>query len=216
MSRSTRSIAPLALTPASTLALTLALTLPLTLAAGATAQSPSNPTLWVANGQDDTLTAIDTTSLTVTHTYPVGAKARGLATAGTGNDATAYVTNKADGTLSIIHLARGTVTTVPVGTGAHGIRISPDGATLYVALAGKNAVAELDAATGTTLRTIQVGPKPEQLDLTHDGNTLAVSNTGNNTVTLIDANQQRVLRTVPSGRGNFGVQFAQPHLPANP
>lgn len=170
--------------------------------------------LLLATAGDDSLTVIDTSTLTVRVRYPVGPKARGLVATGSGLQATAYLTNKGDGTLSRVSLVDGTTTTSTVGMGAHGIRVSPDGATLYIALAGENAVAEVDAASGSLLRSYPVGAQPEQLDLSPDGAFLAVSNTGDNTVTLIDLPRQRVLRTVPTGKGNFGVQLlARPFDP---
>ena len=48
-----------------------------------------------------------------------------------------FVTNEVGGDISVIDVAaRKVITTIPVGKRPRGIRVSPDGSTLYVALSG--------------------------------------------------------------------------------
>ncbi|GEM_PF-355336 len=169
--------------------------------------TPDGRLLYLATAGDSTMTVVDTVSLEVVQTFPVGQKPRGVA-AGGENGALAYVTNKGDGTLSIIDVLQGeVVVTAPVGPGAHALRVSPDGSTVYVALSKADAVAVVDAATGAVRQTIPVGAQPEQLDLSPDGQWLVASNNGEATISIIDLNQGEVVRTVPVGQGAYGVEI---------
>src|SRR5512134_419875 len=48
-----------------------------------------------------------------------------------------FVTNEVSGDISVVDVAaRKVITTIPVGKRPRGIRVSPDGSTLYVALSG--------------------------------------------------------------------------------
>jgi len=59
-----------------------------------------------------------------------------------------------------------------------GMALSPDGATLYVALNGANALGVIDTSTNTLTKTIPVGNAPRQIVLTNGGQTAYVSNEG--------------------------------------
>ncbi len=62
---------------------------------------------------------------------------------------TAFITNSADNTVSVINLATNTVTTtIPVGTFPRGVSVSPDGTKAYITNAGSNSVSVIN--TGST------------------------------------------------------------------
>ena len=66
-----------------------------------------------------------------------------------------YVTNENSGDLSVIDTAtRRVIATIPLGKRPRGIKVSPDGATLYVALSGSPM-----APPGTDERTL---PPPDR------------------------------------------------------
>lgn len=71
------------------------------------------------------------------------------------------VANQQSADVSIIDLATGTMTRVPVGTGPHEAAISPDGrwgvATIYGTQVPGNQLAVLDLATKAVVRTIDLG-----------------------------------------------------------
>ncbi len=168
--------------------------------------TPDGRLLYLATAGDSTMTVVDTVSLEVVQTFPVGKKPRGVAVGGE-NGELAYVTNKGDGTLSIIDVLQGQVlATAPIGLGAHALRVSPDGNTVYVALSKADAVAVVDAATGEVRQTLPVGAQPEQLDLSPDGQWLVASNNGDATISVIDLSRNQVVRTVPVGQGAYGVE----------
>lgn len=168
--------------------------------------TPDDSLLYLATSGTSTMTVVDVATFEVIKTFDVGAKPRGL-TVGGENGAIAYVTNKGDGTLSIIDVPNDTVpNTAPVGEGAHAVRISPDGQTIYVSLSQEDAVAVVDTESGNVRRTLSVGSTPEQLDLSRDGRWLVVSNNGDATLSIIDLTQEVVVATVPVGAGAYGVQ----------
>ncbi len=142
----------------------------------------------------------------MTRKFGVGTKPRGLAVGGE-NGEIAYITNKGDGTLSLINVSdRKLVKTFYVGEGAHGIRVSPDNDTAYIALSKEDAVAVVDLANAVVLKKINVGRKPEQVDLSRDGKWLFVINNTDSTVSIIDILEEKVVGTVRVGEGAYGIQ----------
>jgi len=110
----------------------------------------------------------------------------------------AYVTNEASEELSVIDTRTDSViATIPVGTRPRGVRLTPDGKTIFVALSGsprcpptmpdeeceklkadksKDGIAVVDAAARKVMRVLPGGSDPENFDISKDGSTLFVSN----------------------------------------
>jgi YVTN family beta-propeller protein len=169
--------------------------------------TPDGKLLYLATSGNSTMTVIDTTTQEIVQTFAVGKKPRGLAVGGA-NGEIAYVTNKGDGTLSVIDVPAGQLRTFPVGEGAHAVRVSPDSKTVYIALSKDDAVAVVDPVAEKVLSKIPVGKTPEQIDLSRDGRWLFASNNGESTVSIIDVTRGQVVNTVPVGQGAYGVQVA--------
>ncbi len=167
--------------------------------------------LFLATAGDNTLSVVDTADRAVVGRYPVGEKPRGVAVGGASGE-TVFLTNKADGTLSVFPRPRTdeTVFTYRVGDGPHALRVAPDGKTVYIALSAENAVAVFDVAVAAVVDSIAVGELPEQLDLSDDGRTLFVGNNADATVSIIDTVTRTVTDTIPVGRGAYGVQAVGP------
>src|SRR4030095_12094592 len=107
-----------------------------------------------------------------------------------------YVTNEASGDISVIDTTSQTVVaTVMVGKRPRGIKVSPDGRYLYVALSrsqsappgvdesklpapdrSADGIGEVDTGTNRLTRVIPAGNDPEQLDVSADGTRLFVAN----------------------------------------
>ena len=105
-----------------------------------------------------------------------------------------FVTNEASGDLTVIDAANQTViATAPLGKRPRGIKPSPDGKSLYVALSGSpsappgvdektlpppdrtaDGIGEIDADTYKLKRIIHAGADPEQLAVSADGTRLYV------------------------------------------
>src|SRR4051794_20016533 len=109
-----------------------------------------------------------------------------------------YVSNERSGDISVVDMAsREVVATIPAGKRPRGIRLSPDGVSLFVALSGsprlgpgadperaKDAKADksadgigvIDLAGRRLIRKISVGSDPEQFVVSRDGTRLFVAN----------------------------------------
>ncbi|MDQ3222915.1 MAG: beta-propeller fold lactonase family protein, partial [Gemmatimonadota bacterium] len=141
----------------------------------------------------------------------------------------AYVTNGDSQELTVIDTRTdSTVATIPVGTRPRGVRIAPDGRTVFVALSGspkcpptmsdedceklatdksKDGVAVVDVASRKVTRILPGGSDPETFDISQDGSTLFVSNEDAHTASIVDIASGKVRSTVEVGREPEGVRL---------
>ena len=98
------------------------------------------------------MSVIDTATDTVVATVPVGQAPIGVAVHPAGTYA--YVTNRGDGSLSVIDARTNTVSAT-IGVGGYGVAVHPDGRSVY--LTGKG-ISVLDTATNQVVRSIPYGP----------------------------------------------------------
>lgn len=109
----------------------------------------------------------------------------------------AYVGNFADSTVSAIDTGTGkVVATIPVATGPHGMQITEDGRTVFVAGDGSSSVSVIDTATDKVTKTIDVGKSPNGISLTPDDKQLLVTVNGDDKVLFLDAKTQAPLGSV--------------------
>src|SRR5262245_47974137 len=90
----------------------------------------------------------------------------------------AAVSNLWSGTVTLLEIEAGTLRklgTVAAGAQPRGLVFAPDGASLYVALAGSHEVAQLDWQTRQVLRRWPAPTEPRRLALSADGRTLAAA-----------------------------------------
>src|SRR5687767_7505807 len=138
-----------------------------------------------------------------------------------------YVTNENSGDLTVIDTAtRQVIATIPLGKRPRGIKVSPDGATLYIALSGSpmappgtdesklpppdrsaDGIGVFDVKQSKLLRVIQGGSDPEQTAITQDGRRLFVANEDAGQTSVIDVADGRVIATVPVGGEPEGVDL---------
>src|SRR5262245_46752045 len=136
-----------------------------------------------------------------------------------------YVTNEASGNLSVIDGEKqAVVATAPLGKRPRGIKASPDGKTLYVALSGSpnagpgvdpktlpppdrsaDGIGEIDADTYKVRRVIHAGNDPEQLDISADGTRLYVANEDAAQVSVVELPSGNIVATVKMGDEPEGV-----------
>jgi YVTN family beta-propeller protein len=103
----------------------------------------------------------------------------------------AYVGNFADNTVSVLDTAAGkVVATIPVAQGPHGMTITQDGHTVFVAGDGSSSVSVIDTATDKVVKTVEVGKSPNGISLTPDGKLLLVTVYGEDRVAFLDAATQ--------------------------
>lgn len=136
-----------------------------------------------------------------------------------------YVSDEDGGNVVVIDPAKDDVIArIAVGKRPRGIRVSPDGSRVYVALSGTpraapgvdestlppadpsaDGIGIVDAAELKLLRVIPAGPDPELFDVTSDGKRLWVSNEDTAEASLVDVEAGKVLRKVPVGKEPEGV-----------
>ncbi|MEZ5401948.1 MAG: beta-propeller fold lactonase family protein [Bryobacteraceae bacterium] len=136
-----------------------------------------------------------------------------------------YVTNEASGDLTVIDSASlEAIKTLPLGKRPRGIRASPDGKLIYVALSGSpfappgvdestlpppdrgaDGVGVVDAAKLEVVKIIRAGQDPESFDLSRDGRYLYVSNEDDAKVSVVDLSSDSVAASVAVGGEPEGV-----------
>ena len=109
--------------------------------------SPDGKEIWTAHMGDGRISVIDVASKKVVHTIDAGARAPNRLKF-TPDGKLALVSEIGGGGLVVLDTAtRSVKKRVPLGRGASGILIPPDGRRAYVALTGSNAVAVIDLET---------------------------------------------------------------------
>jgi YVTN family beta-propeller protein len=142
----------------------------------------------------------------------------------------AYVTNEDSQELSVIDTRTDSlIATIPVGTRPRGVKVSPDGRTVYVALSGspkcppsmpdeeceklkadksKDGIAEVDVRARRVRRVLPGGSDPEQFDISRDGMRLYISNEDAGTASLVDVKSGTIDTTVRVGAEPEGVRLS--------
>lgn len=172
-----------------------------------------NKYLWVSNeGADSGVTVIDTVSGKVAATIKTGRGPHEITF--TNDDSTAFVTNKVEGTLSVIDIRKlGLVKSLPIGAQPISIAFSPLSRTVYVANEGDGTIAAVDGQrfeitarmkAEPGLRSIRVEPRHHRFGF--------AVNSAKNTVYIFDTASNRLMHSVTVGRApdqiTFTSQFA--------
>ncbi|HEY7357192.1 MAG TPA: hypothetical protein VH590_12020, partial [Ktedonobacterales bacterium] len=108
-----------------------------------------------------------------------------------------YVSGTKDG-VTVVDIASQQISgTIHVDGDPRGMVLSADSRFLYVALAGKNGVAVIDANARQVIHTYPTGPGPTSLmlDLIDPGH-LWVANSGGNTVTVLNPDTGKRVATI--------------------
>ena len=136
-----------------------------------------------------------------------------------------YVTNERSGDLTVIAGDTHEVTaTVPLGKRPRGIKVSPDGQQLFVALSGSppappgidestlpppdraaDGIGVVDVGTQRVVTVIQAGTDPEQVALNADGTRLYVANEDAGTTSVVDIESGELIATLEVGDEPEGV-----------
>jgi YVTN family beta-propeller protein len=99
-------------------------------------------------------------------------------------------------------------TVVPVGRGAEGFDISPDGKEIWAANAQDGTVSIIDVATKTVTHTLPANVQgANRLKFTPDGRLVFVSTLRGPNLTIIDAATRKDVKRLPIGRGAAGIQM---------
>lgn len=97
-------------------------------------------------------------------------------------------------------------TVIPVGRGAEGIDVTPDGREAWVANAQVGTISVIDLGTKRVVETIAANVRgANRLKFTPDGTLVFVSSLGGSDVTVLRAATRTVVKRVPVGRGAAGI-----------
>ena len=140
---------------------------------------------------------------------------------GTGQNRTHMLVVSADGSRIITtNVSSGTVTrpgpggprvdwdetVIPVGNGAEGFDVSPDGKEAWVANARDGTISIIDLAAKRVVQTLAVDVGgANRLKFTPDGSLAFVSTLGGPNVTVLRVATRSVVKRVPVGRGAAGI-----------
>ena len=138
--------------------------------------TPSGSDVYVAGQAFSVVSALATSSNTVTATvqFPTGQAPTALAMSPDG--ARVYVSDSNGNTVSIIDTSTNTLepTSIQVGTAPDGLAVTPDGAFLYAANSGDGTISVIATATDTVVGSpIHVGSSPEGIAIANLSSTLA-------------------------------------------
>ncbi len=139
-----------------------------------------------------------------------------------------FVTNEYSGDLTVI--AGGTnevLATIPLGKRPRGIKVSPDGTQLFVALSGSppappgidestlpppdrsaDGIGVVDIAAGEMVNMVRAGTDPEQLAISADGTRLYVANEDAGEASVVDVASGEILAALPVGGEPEGVRIS--------
>jgi YVTN family beta-propeller protein len=168
--------------------------------------------LWVGNDDDAAkgggVTMIDTVTLKVAARIRTGAGHHEIAL--TDDDATAFVTNKLDGTLSVIDV-RGlaSVADIKVGSLPAAAAFSPLGKAVYVADEGDGVIVAVDAARREVIARMKARPGLRAVRVTADGRYGFAVNRETATVFIFDAATNWLIHEVPAGASPDQVAFTR-------
>ena len=173
------------------------------------AAAPRVIRLFKTAGSLNTVVVLDTVSLTVLASIPVGTHPRGIDI--TPDGALALVANKDSSSVSVIDtVTYNVVSTIALpASQPYGVAITPDGSTAYVAngLDAGGAVYTIDIGRRAVTGTIAVGGRPFKVAVSPDGTQALVTNNASGTVSAIDTTTNTVVKTISVGAAAFGVAF---------
>src|SRR5207302_1471904 len=136
-----------------------------------------------------------------------------------------YVTNETGDNLTVINGGTDQVeVTIPLGKRPRGVKVSPDGKQLFVALSGSpiggpgvdesklppadkkaDGVAVVDIGSRQIVKMLHGGSDPEQISLSKDGTKLFVSNEDKGALSIVDVASDKLLASIPVGDEPEGV-----------
>jgi len=99
-------------------------------------------------------------------------------------------------------------TVVPVGKGAEGFDVSPDGKELWAANAWDGTISVIDIGAKKVTETLPANVTgANRLKFTPDGTHVLVSSLGGPDVIVLDAANRQVVKRIKTGRGAAGIQM---------
>ncbi len=173
------------------------------------AASPNGRQAYVANGNAQVVTVVDTAINQVTATIPIaGGPPQFLAFAPNGR--TLYVTifndQRTIHEIAVVDTTSNTVVaTIPQEARPFLPAVTPDGKMLYVPNHDIASVAVVSTADNKVLSLISVPPNPHWVAFSRDGSRAYTANHESNVISVIDTATLKVLTTVPVGTSPHSI-----------
>lgn len=155
-------------------------------------------TAYVNNYGSNSVSAIETSTNTVTNTISVGTNPGPTVLSGDGSKV--YVGNNGTNTVSVISTSTNSVTgTIQIGGGPCNIVLTPNGTKAYVSNSAVNTVSVIDTVTDGVTKTVAVGAQPCGTAVTPNGRKVYVSNQDASSISVIDVATDTATTTIPVG-----------------
>jgi YVTN family beta-propeller protein len=189
------------------------------------AQKPSGYRIYITNEISGDLSVIDSTTMEVVSTIPLGKRPRGIHASPDGK--TIYVAlsgsppappgvdestlpppdKSADG-IGVFDVAQNKmVRMLKGGSDPENFDISHDGKTIYVSNEDASGISFIDIAAGAISKTIKTGEEPEGVTVTPDGKLVYSTAEEDGTVSVIDPAAGTLVKTFKVGRRPRNVVF---------
>jgi YVTN family beta-propeller protein len=161
--------------------------------------------VYVSNGGNGTVTALNTKTWKVVQTFKVGREPEHLARAPNGRHL--YINNVKSGTVSEIYLIDPRRTReYRVGANPHGVDVSDDSDWSYVAVQDENKLVAINRKKQPQ-RTLALTPEPYHLAVVRGRGKIYVSSAKEPKIWVVDATTLRVVREIAiGGKGHQMVQ----------
>jgi len=181
--------------------------------------------IYVTNEISGDLSVIDSTTMEVISTVPLGKRPRGIHPSPDGR--TIYVAlsgsppappgvdenklpppdHSADG-IGVVDVATNKlVRMLKAGSDPENFDVSPDGKTIYVSNEDASGVSFIDVAAGELTKTIKTGEEPEGVKVDLDGKRVFSTNEEDGTVSVIDTASAKLLKTFKVGHRPRNIVF---------
>jgi YVTN family beta-propeller protein len=139
---------------------------------------------------------INTTSNTVTATWPALFGAGGIAISADGTKA--YAANQYANTLTVQTVSTGTILCSITGFAyPNAVAIAPNGNAVYVTNGNGESVSVINPAANTITDTIPVGSLPTSVAVSPDGSTVYLTSANSYMLSAISASTNKVTNTIP-------------------
>ena len=131
-------------------------------------------TLLVVNPDSNSLTFVDTSSMSILEELQVGVDPRCVSIDNHGN--IAYISNRGSDSVSIIDLEkRKVISEVEVGNKPYGVVVSPEGDILYIAEQGSDRLTILDTRSLEVIAQLDTEDRPSGLAILNDGTEIYIT-----------------------------------------
>ena len=155
-------------------------------------------TVYVSNEKGNSLTLIDSETLEVLETVPVGQRPRGIILTKDGSKLLICASD--DDTVQVLDVAsRKIVGELPSGPDPELLDIHPSGSPVYIANEDDNLLTVIDLADEKVLAEVEVGVEPEGVGTSPDGKTVVVTSETTNMAHFIDAETYEIVDNVLVG-----------------